>query len=104
MGPDATPTHTQTEAEGRRLFLEYCSSCHSTIPDEIIVGPSLAGIKARAAGRLESLGAREYIRQSIQHPGEYIVAGFDNLMPTSLGQTLSGEEVDAILAYLMTLG
>jgi hypothetical protein len=31
------------------------------------------------------------------------VDGFDNLMPENLGKKLTGEELDAVVAYLMTL-
>jgi hypothetical protein len=36
-------------------------------------------------------------------PDEYIVEGFSDLMPSNFGTTLSGEQLDALLAYLMTL-
>jgi mono/diheme cytochrome c family protein len=99
----AAPTYTPQEKQGKDLFARYCATCHSTVQDEVIVGPSLAGVAARAGTRVEGLGAQEYIQQSIQHPNAYIVAGFDDLMPSTLGETLSGEEVEALVAYLLTL-
>ena len=99
----ATPTYTQEQQHGKQLFSQYCISCHSRIPDEIIVGPSLAGIRDRAAERIEGMGAREYMRSSIMEPSAYVVEGYDPLMPLTLAQELKEEEVDALLAYLMTL-
>jgi mono/diheme cytochrome c family protein len=90
-------------AEGQTLFQQNCASCHAVSGDTIIVGPSLAGIVSRAATRVEGQSAAEYIQLSILRPGEYVVEGFSELMPTTFGTTLSGEQLDAIIAYLMTL-
>jgi len=98
------PTLTPHELQGQRTFQTICSNCHSTIPDSIIVGPSLAGVAERAASRVPGMDARTYILTSILKPREYIVEGFpDNLMPTNLGEILSPEEIDAVIAYLFTL-
>lgn len=90
-------------AEGQTLFQQNCASCHAVSGDTIIVGPSLAGIATKAATRVEGQSAAEYIQLSILRPGEYVVEGFSDLMPTTFGTTLSGEQLDAIIAYLMTL-
>jgi hypothetical protein len=36
-------------------------------------------------------------------PDAYLVEGFENLMPASLSKQLTGEELDAVIAYLQTL-
>ena len=71
--------------------------------ETIIIGPSLAGIAGRAANRVEGQSAADYLQLSILRPGDYVVEGFSELMPTNFGTTLSGEQLDALLAYLMTL-
>ena len=68
-----------------------------------MVGPSLSGIVDRAANRIEGLSAREYILLSIMEPGEYVVDGFVDQMPTNFENSLSGEEIDGVIAYLMSL-
>ena len=88
----------------RTAFSNNCAICHATTPDTVIRGPSLFGVATRAATRVPGQDARAYIYNSIMRPADYVVAGFDNIMPTSLAKTLTGEEVDAILAYLLTLG
>ncbi len=90
-------------AEGQRIFNQNCSTCHSTKPDSIIVGPSLAGIATRAHTRVEGWDGREYIQTSILKPSVYVVDGFTDLMPSNFGKSLSGEELDALIAYLLTL-
>jgi nitric oxide reductase subunit C len=80
-----------------------CSTCHSTQPDVIIVGPSLAGIATRAETRVPGLSAEQYIRNSILNPGDFVVPGFPDAMLRSLGDKLSADQINDIIAFLMTL-
>lgn len=96
-------TRTPQEIEGESLFSIHCGSCHSKIPESVIVGPSLAGIASRAGSRVPGLDARQYVEDSIMSPGDYVVEGYKDLMPVALGETLTKEEVDALIAFLMTL-
>jgi mono/diheme cytochrome c family protein len=97
------PTLDPITAEGRRVFQQNCGSCHSADPETVIVGPSLAGIATHAAGRVAGLDARQYIEQSILTPDAYVVEGYTDLMPKDFGRKLSGEELDALITYLLTL-
>lgn len=90
-------------AEGQAVFQQNCASCHAVTGDTIIVGPSLAGIAARAGTRVEGQDAAEYVQLSILRPDAYIVEGFSDLMPSNFGTTLSGEQLDALMTYLMAL-
>ena len=94
---------TEQQEEGRALFKTYCASCHATRPDVVVVGPSLAGIAERASGRVDGDDAAAYIDRSIIAPEEYIVEGFQDLMPKSFADTLTVEQRQALVAYLMTL-
>ncbi len=96
-------TLTPTEQEGARLFTHHCSSCHATTGDTIVVGPSLAGVAARAGTRVEGQDPRTYLETSIRSPEAYMVEGFANLMPPTLGESLTDEEIDALIAFLLTL-
>jgi nitric oxide reductase subunit C len=93
-----------------------CAACHSTTPGVNIVGPTLAGMPATAAERIKSpdykgkaKDAAEYIRESILEPNAYVLtgptyaAGGRSLMPHDYAQTLKPEQVDQIVAYLLTL-
>ncbi len=97
-------------ARGRDLFFASsigqstgCRVCHSIKPNERKVGPSLAGIATRAATRVPGLTAEEYIRQSIEDPGAYVVEGFPNAMLPDIADKLSDQDMDDIIAFLMTL-
>ena len=84
-------------------LLTACGSPPTPVrmPDTTLVGPSLAGIAQRGATRIDGLDARAYLYTSIMRPSNFLVAGFDNLMPSTLAKTLSGEEIDAVVAYLL---
>ncbi len=88
---------------GPQLFTLYCSSCHATSGDAVIVGPSLAGIATRAQTRVAGMDADAYIRQSILQPRAFVVPGFKDLMPKTWGQVLSDKELDALITFLLTL-
>lgn len=46
---------------------------------------------------------QQYVELSILQPEAVLVPGYDNVMPTNFGTRLTGEEVDAIVAYVMSL-
>ncbi len=102
--PQPTPTRTEEEIRGRAVFKAYCERCHGLVGETVIVGPSLAGIATRAGTRIEGLDAEAYIRNSILDPGVYTVEGFPtDVMPITLKDELSPEDLDAVIAFLLTL-
>lgn len=99
----ATPTLTSQMVQGKQLFSQYCASCHAVEPDTVIVGPSLFAVAERAAERAPDLTAQQYVERSILQPDAFLVPGYDNLMPSSLGKRLDGQELDAIVTYVLNL-
>jgi nitric oxide reductase subunit C len=113
------PASSDPIAQGQSIFRQTppgCFACHSTAPGVNLVGPSLAGIAATAAQRIKSADyhghatdAAGYIRESIMTPSAYVVTGptfsanGQSLMPANFGTTLRPAQIDAIVAYLMTL-
>lgn len=98
---------TEPVAAGRYWFSRppaNCATCHSLEPDVIIVGPSLAGIATRAGTRVAGLSAESYIRQSILSPGDFVVSGFPDAMARNLGDVLNSDQINSLVAFLMTLG
>ncbi len=86
-----------------------CATCH--VLDDLgwvgNIGPNLNNIGVRAATRVSGLTADQYLRNSIRHPGDYLVPGYSNLMPQF--NAVAGEanympdtDLDAIVAYLLT--
>lgn len=102
---EASQGESDPVAEGEKQFQFSCSSCHS-VDGSTSVGPTLLG-SFGSERELSDGGTvtvdEEYIRVSILAPGEQVVAGFSNVMPPSLGDTLAAEEVDALVAYIKSL-
>jgi mono/diheme cytochrome c family protein len=79
-----------------------CATCHS-IDGVATVGPSLQGIAAHAGERIEGVSAEDYLRQSITQPSVYLVPGYNDVMYKDYAVHFSEEEIDNLVAYLMTL-
>jgi mono/diheme cytochrome c family protein len=100
-----TPARELTEQEllGKQVFTRECATCHSLSAGTTLVGPPLASIATTAATRISGQDAHAYILNSIMRPGDYIVEGYSNTMPDNFGRRLTGEQIDAVVAYLLTL-
>ena len=97
------PTLAPQWAAGQRVFVTHGGACHSPTADTVIVGPSLAGIAARGGQRVDGLDARAYVYSSVLQPSDHLVEGFDDLMPQDLAKKLTGEELDAVVGYVLSL-
>jgi nitric oxide reductase subunit C len=99
-----------------RSVAPACNACHSTAPGVNMVGPSLAGVAARAEkliGSPEYTGhaktVEDYVRESIREPNAYIVPGpmysanGQSFMPNTYGKDLKPEQIDQLAAFLSTL-
>ena len=101
--PAPTPTPDPFILQGQAVFNARCATCHALVPDTIIIGPSLYGIATRAETRVEGQSAEEYLTMSVLRPGDYVVEGFNNVMITNLAKELTSEELNALVAFLLTL-
>ena len=101
--PPPTPTPLSAEAQlGKEVFSANCAICHATSPDTIIRGPTMAGLVPRSGERVPNEDARTYIYSSIMWPSDFVVEDFEDVMPSTFSKTLTGEELDAVVAYLLT--
>jgi cytochrome c551/c552 len=101
--PVPTPTPDPFILQGQAVFNARCATCHALVPDTIIIGPSLNGIATQAETRVPGQSAEEYITLSILRPGDYVVEGFTNVMITNLAKEITSEEMNALVAFLLTL-
>jgi nitric oxide reductase subunit C len=118
---EPTPTAASNDpvALGQALFHKSppgCFACHSTARGVNLVGPSLADIGATGAKRIQdpaykgkATDAAGYIRESVRDPNAFVLtgptfsSGGRSLMPTGLDASLTAEQIDQLVAYLMTL-
>jgi cytochrome c553 len=122
LPPTATPVSAGDAAAGEQLFLNgnpqagvvACVSCHSLSEGQILVGPSMFGIATRAGQRVPGQDAATYLRNSILHPSDFIAPAPEgrtyvdgngaSLMQTqNYDQKLSEEDINNLVAYLLTL-
>lgn len=109
-GGEPAPAGGNADA-GEALFAQSsigsqagCTTCHSLEPGVTLVGPSLANVGTEAGSRVSGLSAEEYLRQSILEPGDFVVEGFGGgIMPGGYSSELSDEQVDDLVAYLLSL-
>lgn len=94
-------------ADGERVFnarASGCAVCHSVVPGDDGVGPSLAGVATTAGDRVEGLSAELYLRQSILLPDQYILDGWPaGQMLPFYRDDLDEDDLRALVAYLLTL-
>ena len=98
---------TGDAAAGDTLFhqkiggLPECSTCHS-LDGTRGTGPTLQGFSTVAGIRRSGEDATTYTMNSIISPGQYVVPGFSNLMPSAYGQQLSREQLADLIAYVLS--
>ncbi len=82
-----------------------CLSCHVVdAAKPQTVGPNLAGIGQRAATRVAGQTATNYLHSSIVDPNGFVVDGFaQGLMFAGYGNALTPQQVDDLVAYLLSL-
>lgn len=106
-------------ALGEALFRSVapaCNACHSIAPGVNMAGPTLAGVASRAekiVGSSEYKGkakdAAAFVRESIVEPSAHLTPGAMysasgvSFMPDTYGKTMKPEQIDQLVAYLMTL-
>lgn len=114
-GPEAVPTPISggPMERGQAVFVGNggCGGCHAVegLAGAVgQVGPELTHIATVAAERAEGKAGDQYIRESLLNPSAFVVAecpmgACADTMPKDLGTRLASEEIDDLIAYLLTL-
>jgi cytochrome c2 len=87
-----------------------CVTCHSLEKGKTLVGPSMAGIATEAEKTIKDAeykgtakSAAEFMRESIVKPNVYVTKGFaQGIMPADY-TGLSEQELNDLVAYLVSL-
>lgn len=108
--PTPWPADTPPEVIGQAVYAaQGCAGCHGEPGGAGLVGPNLGGVATRAETRVPGQSAEEYITNSIVNPNDFIVpdcptgACQAGLMPQTYGQTLTEQELNGLVQYLLTL-
>jgi len=82
-----------------------CSNCHSLDGSEKVgsfQAPTFQGISGQTGDRVPGVSAEEYLRESIVDPAAYIVEGYSDFMPKGFRILLSEEDIDNLVAFILT--
>jgi cytochrome c peroxidase len=110
--PTATVAAGGNAENGKALYTQStlgpnsapgCSTCHS-LDGSTLVGPTHQGIGTAAASRVPSLSAAAFLEESIRNPNAHVTEGFvEGVMYQNYGTELTDQEIDDLVAYLLTL-
>lgn len=108
--PASSGSVTGNAADGESLYTQNaigsapgCTTCHSLEEGVVVVGPSHAGIGARAGSVVPGLSAEEYLRQSIVEPDAHVTEGFTaGIMYQNYGKELTEQQIADLVAFLLT--
>lgn len=100
----------QDAAAGERLFRTRCGSCHTVLPGQNRVGPSLSGVIGRTAGSVEGARYSQAMRDlGVTWDGEQLATFLANPRAMVQGTTMTVSvpnqaDRNNIVAYLQSLG
>jgi mono/diheme cytochrome c family protein len=82
-----------------------CIGCHSVTAGELgTIGNNLSNIGNRAATTVPGQDAETYLRESILNGDAYLSGGYqEGIHYRGYAEVLSDAEVDALVAYMLTL-
>lgn len=118
QGPSSETTFvviTEEVEAGRAIFYGEkeiegfvpCAYCHQITarrPRSSRAGPNMINIANRAEEAVPGVSAAEYLRQAILNPNAHISKRSPpNVMFQRYGKALSQEEIDQLVAFLLTL-
>jgi mono/diheme cytochrome c family protein len=89
-------------AAGKPVFASAgCGGCHTFTPagTKASVGPDLDKL-AQYAKQANQGSLDDFTRESIVNPGAYVQPGFQNIMPTTFGQSLKPQQISDLVAFL----
>lgn len=101
-------TTDQLVAAGERIYngAGGCVACHGlgTRAPNLLTSEGGAGpIGARCGDRQSGVSCRDYLHTSLTNPGDYVVEGYDPIMP-DVARILSQDQIWALIAFLQSHG
>ena len=87
-----------------------CIVCHNLTEPETAenagpsgakLGPNLGNLAENAPNRIAGVDAETYVRNSIVAPHDFLVPGYQALMPVGLADRMTEEELSGLVAWLL---
>src|SRR5438874_7275648 len=106
LGANVTPE--QLVAAGEKVYtgIGGCPTCHglgTRAPNLLTDEKGQGSIGARCGKREPGKSCKQYLYESLDQPGAYVVEGYQPIMPVMTKQ-LSPEQVWAVIAFLESQG
>jgi cytochrome c len=93
--------------ESPRGEIQPCSACHAVVEGQKSrtgLGTNFHDLGARAGGMVPGQSAEQYLRTAIVDPDAYLAGNFqDGLMSRDYGKLLSPQQIEDLVAYMLTL-
>ena len=105
QGALATAGLAQAKTGDQIFTAAGCAGCHTFGPAKSTgtIGPNLDELKTQAAKMEKGKTAEEYIRESLEDPGAFVVKGYPNAMPSFKGR-LTDAQIKALIDFLLQKG
>jgi cytochrome c oxidase subunit 2 len=91
---------------GQTWSIQYgCVACHS-VDGSVVVGPSWLGVYGAEENLADGTTVPiddAYLYESIRNPGAKIVEGFQNIMPATIAEGMTDEQVADVIEYIKSL-
>ncbi len=96
-----------TNAAPQALWCYQCHFIEGMTEAAGLIGPEHTNIASDAVNRVASMSAEDYLRESIVDPERSIAEGVERatpgLMTKAIVEKLTDDQVDALVAFLLTL-
>jgi cytochrome c len=93
--------------ESSRGEIQPCSACHAIVEGQKSrtgLGTNFHDLGARAGGMVQGQSAEQYLRTAIVDPDAYLAGNFqDGLMSREYGKFLTPQQIEDLVAYMLTL-
>lgn len=106
LAADVTPE--QLVAAGERVYngIGGCTTCHglgTRAPNLLTPEGKLGPIGLRCAQREPGKSCKQYLFESLELPGDFVVSGYQPIMPV-MSRQLSPQQIWAVIAFLESQG
>jgi mono/diheme cytochrome c family protein len=104
-GALATAGLAQAKTGDQIFTAAGCAGCHTFGPAKSTgtIGPDLNELKTEAAKMEKGKSAEEYVRESLEDPGAFVVKGYPNAMPAFKGRPTDAQ-IKALVTFLLQKG